>query len=432
VVAANDTYVSASARTTNYGSATTLRVDASPTMKSYLRFTLPTLSGTITKAVLRLTPAANVNAAFDLRAVGNATWAEKSVTYANAPSIGKSIARSPTSLRSGVALSFDVTATIKSGLRSFALINTGSSSTIQINSSEATTSSRRPALVLTINTPAPSGGPCGRLAAPVPVQHVIWIFMENHGYSQVVGSTAAPFENTLLEQCGLAANMHAETHPSLPNYIAATSGDTQGVTDDGSPAAHPLDVPSIFSQVKDAGMTWRSYQESAPANCSLEPSYPYAVKHDPAAYYTGIRDDCAAWDVPMGTTTGGNLLTDLNADMLPAFSFMTPNLCNDTHDCSVATGDAWLAAWFAKIVASPGYQNGSTVIFLTWDEDEGAESNRIPTIVVSPSTRVKTVSTTSFSHYSLLKTTAEPPGIPTFIGHAGDPETNSMRADFNL
>jgi phospholipase C len=432
VMAGNDTYVTASARTANYGSATTLRVDASPTMKSYLRFTLPAINGTITKAVLRLTPAADVNAAFDLRAVSNATWAEGSLTYANAPSVGKSIARSPTSLRSGVALSFDVTATIRSGIRAFALINTGSSSTILINSSEATTSSRRPALVLTINTAPSPGGPCGRLASPIPVQHVIWILMENHGYSQVVGSTAAPFENTLLEQCGLAANMHAETHPSLPNYIAATSGDTQGVADDASPAAHPLAVPSIFSQVKDLGKEWRSYQESAPANCPLTGGGVYAVRHDPAQYYTGIRDDCLNWDVPMGTTTGGNLLNDLNGDTLPAFAFLTPNLCSDTHDCSVATGDAWLSAWFAKIVASPAYQNGSTVIFLTWDEDEGAESNRIPTIVVSPSTPIGTVSHEAFTHYSMLRTTEELLGIATFLGHAADPGTASMRAAFNL
>mgnify|MGYP001797268360 CR=1 FL=1 len=80
----------------------------------------------------------------------------------------------------------------------------------------------------------------------------------------------------LAAQCGLATRFTAESHPSLPNYIAATSGGTQGVMDDASPAAHPLDVPSIFSQVKDIGKTWRSYQESSPGNCSRESSNPYA------------------------------------------------------------------------------------------------------------------------------------------------------------
>ena len=258
-----------------------------------------------------------MNAAFDVRGVGSSTWTERAVTYATAPAVGKSIAHSPAALRSGVAVSFDVTSAIRSGLRSFALSNLGSSSTILINSSEATTTSRRPTLILTISTPTPPG-PCGAspTSAPAtsPIQHVIWIFMENHGYSQVIGSSSAPFVNLLAAQCGIATNYHAITHPSLPNYIAATSGDTQGVTDDAAPADHPLGVPSIFSQVKDAGLTWRSYQESAPANCSLTSADPYAVKHDPAAYYTGIRDDCALWDVPMGTTTGGNFLYDLYAE----------------------------------------------------------------------------------------------------------------------
>ena len=89
----------------------------------------------------------------------------------------------------------------------------------------------------------------------------------------------------------------------------------------------------------------------------------------------------------MGTTAGGNFLGDLTNDTLPAFSFVTPNLCNDTHDCSVATGDAWLKAWFAKILASPAYRAGKTVVFLTWDEDDDSASNRVPLIVVSPSTR---------------------------------------------
>ncbi|MEO6206530.1 MAG: alkaline phosphatase family protein [Candidatus Limnocylindrales bacterium] len=134
----------------------------------------------------------------------------------------------------------------------------------------------------------------------------------------------------------------------------------------------------------------------------------------------------------MGTTSAGLFLDDLNNNALPAFSFVTPNLCNDTHDCPIASGDAWLRDWFAKIVASPGYLDGSTVVVLTWDEDERTEGNRIPTIVVSPSTPVGTTSATLFSHYSLLKATEELLGIETFLGHAGDPGTNSMRAAFNL
>src|SRR5438105_1492486 len=156
--------------------------------------------------------------------------------------------------------------------------------------------------------------PCGtKTGPPATYAHVIWIWMENHSAGQVVGSRSAPYITSLAKSCGLAADYTAITHPSLPNYIAATSGDTQGIADDAPPAAHPLAVASIYSQVKAAGMTWRDYEESAPANCPLNNSGQYAVKHDPAPYYTGIRGDCQQWDVPLGTTSAGRLVDDINA-----------------------------------------------------------------------------------------------------------------------
>ena len=256
--------------------------------------------------------------------------------------------------------------------------------------------------------------------------------MENQPYDAVIGSPSAPFENQLATACGLATNYHGVAHPSLPNYIAATSGSTQGITDDDPPSSHPLDVPSIYNQLKAAGKTWRDYEEGAPGNCPLGSSGGYAVKHDPAPYYTGIRNDCAAWDVPMGTVDAGSFLTDLTSGTLPAFSFVTPDLCNDTHDCPVATGDSWLQSWFAKILASPTYLAGKTVVFLVWDEDDGSSSNHIPMIAVNPSIPPGTQPGTYFDHYSLLKTTEQLLGITTFLGHAGDAGTAGMAPAFNL
>jgi phosphatidylinositol-3-phosphatase len=98
----------------------------------------------------------------------------------------------------------------------------------------------------------------------------------------------------------------------------------------------------------------------------------------------------------------------------------------------VATGDAWLRSWFAKILASPNYTDGDTVVFLTWDEDDGSAVNRVATIVVSPSTPAGTVSATAFDHYSLLKTTEQLLGIRSFLGHAAAAGTASMAPAFNL
>jgi phospholipase C len=256
--------------------------------------------------------------------------------------------------------------------------------------------------------------------------------MENKSYDQIIGSSSAPYENQLASQCGLATSYYAVTHPSLPNYIAATSGGTQGITDDDPPASHPLSVPSIYSQLQAAGLTWRDYEESAPGNCPLTSSGEYAVKHDPAPYYTNIRTQCQLWDVPMGTTTSGNFLNDLTNDALPSFAFVTPNQCNDTHDCPIATGDNWLKSWVPKILASPSYQRGDTALVITWDEDDFTPVNHIAAIVVAPSTVPGTRSATRSDHYALLKTTEQMLGLTTFIGHAGDATTPSLRPDFNL
>jgi phosphatidylinositol-3-phosphatase len=269
--------------------------------------------------------------------------------------------------------------------------------------------------------------PCGfRSTPPSNYAHVIWIWMENHAYSQIIGSSAAPYENQLANACGLATNYFAIRHPSLPNYIAATSGATQAITDDGPPSQHPLSVVSLFEQA----IRWRGYEESMPSNCRLTDSGLYAVRHNPAAYYTRIRTACSTKDVPMGSMTAGAFLNDLNNNTLRKFSFVTPNLCNDTHDCSIMTGDNWLKGWVPKILASAAYQSGATVLFITWDEDNGGSGNHVATIVVSPTTAPGTQSGTRFNHYSLLRTTEELLGLSPFLGNAAT--AASMRAPFNL
>jgi hypothetical protein len=290
----------------------------------------------------------------------------------------------------------------------------------------------------------------GTTAAPAaPYRHVIWIWMENHAYDAALASSDARFTNQLAAACGLATNYHNITHPSLPNYIAATSGDTQGITDDCQPQECSRATQSIFGQVAKAGMTWAAYQESMPSPCDLSggegtsPSGEYAPKHDPAAYYLPLRPGCSRRILPLGTPAAGTFARALKRRSLASFTFITPNLCNDTHDCPVSTGDGWLARWMPKIISSPTYRRERTVVFVTWDEGEGGGSNdcaantsdagcHVATLVVSPSTRRGTRSAELFSHYSLLRTTEQLLGIKTYLGHAGDPGTRSMRAPFHL
>lgn len=280
------------------------------------------------------------------------------------------------------------------------------------------------ALIAAGTSGAARHGPCGTAPAPAHWQHVIWIWMENESYGSIIASSSAPYITQLAHECGLATNYHAVSHPSLPNYIAATSGDTWGIADDSPPSAHPIARASIFSRLTEAGMTWRSYDESMPSSCDLSSSGDYAVKHNPAAYYTGVRSDCRKWDVSLPA-----FATALHLDRLPSFAFVTPNLCDDMHDCSVATGDAWLRSWVPRILATESYRSASTVLVITFDE--GTDSaNHVATIVASAATPPGTRSSQRFDHYSLLKTTEQLLGVGAYLAHAR--EASSMRTAFHL
>ena len=114
--------------------------------------------------------------------------------------------------------------------------------------------------------------------------------MENHDRQQVLGNpTAAKYEVGLAHQCGTATRYSTVGSPSLPNYLGATSGDTWGIHDDSGPSAHPLTVDNLFRQVRAVGGTERSYEEAMTSPCQLAPGGDYAVKHNPAAYYTRRR-----------------------------------------------------------------------------------------------------------------------------------------------
>ena len=301
----------------------------------------------------------------------------------------------------------------------FTGLTCGTSHTLGVAAFDAAGNHSSVRTLTTATAPCPTGplNPCGTVfTPPTTYQHVVWIVFENKPDSAIIGSASAPYTNTLASECGVATNFFAETHPSLPNYIAMTSGSTQGITDDAAPSSHPLAVPSIFSQVG----SWRSLQESMPSNCALTDSYPYAVKHNPAAYYTGIRTACASFDVPLGSTP----------DISAAYTFVTPNLCNDMHDCSVSTGDSWLSTFLPKILGSTAYTSGSTAIFITWDEDDSSASNQIATLVITPSVPVGTRVATTFNHYSMLRTTEELLGLNTYLGGAAT--ATSMRSPFHF
>ena len=228
--------------------------------------------------------------------------------------------------------------------------------------------------------------------------------MENRASSQVESSPSAPYLDRLGTECAVATDYSGISHPSLPNYIALTAGTTAGIVDDDNPSAHPLTIPSIFSLL---GSNWRALEESMPSNCDTNGSGQYAVRHNPAAYYTNIRAACASQDVPLRP------VPDLSA----RFTFITPNLCDDMHNCSTEAGDAWLAREVPLILASPQYRAGDTALFITFDEND-AGGTVVPMYAIAPSIRPGTTVGQAFNHFSLLRTTEELLGLHPLLGQA--------------
>jgi hypothetical protein len=131
----------------------------------------------------------------------------------------------------------------------------------------------------------------------------------------------------------------------------------------------------------------------------------YAKKHDPFVYYTVVRRDPRLCGQIVPIT---QLAADERSSRLPAFIWITPNLCHDMHDCSVATGDRFLSALVPPLLRSLG---PGGVLFLTWDEgssDAGccrlASGGHVATIVAGPGAGRRAQLATPSDHYSLLQT----------------------------
>lgn len=294
---------------------------------------------------------------------------------------------------------------------------------------------------------ATSAAPCGWLPkAPTKYHHVLWIWEENQSASQVKGK--APYFDAVSAKCGTAAAVEDSATtvalPSEPQYAAATSGSNcdRGITSKlgggsgcllNDDAGTALGTQSIFQLAKSSGGSWKSYQESMRSNCAQSDGGGYAFKHNPAAFYTQIRSDCNALDVPIAainceeTANGGcaspgkNALTnDITAGNLPTFAFITPNLDNDMHDGTVAQGDNWLNTYLSLLVAGPNYKSGDTAIFIMWDEgsSNSSDATGLATTVIAPSIPPGTVARTMTNNIGLLKTTQEILGLTPLLGCA--------------
>ncbi|WP_328549747.1 alkaline phosphatase family protein [Streptomyces sp. NBC_00366] len=244
-------------------------------------------------------------------------------------------------------------------------------------------------------------------ALPTP-DHVVVVVMENHAYSQVIGSSSAPYLNNTLKAGG--ANLtqsYGLTHPSEPNYYMLFSGSNQGRTDDSCVGVGSISAPNLASELIAAGKSWKSYNESLPSQGSTTcSSGNYAQKHNPWFGFSNVPTNTAM--------TFAQFPTDYTT--LPKVSFVTPNLCSDMHDCSVSTGDTWIKNNLGAYATWA--QTHNSILAVTFDEDNKQSGNRIPTLFYGQHVTAGSSSATTYNHYNVLRTVEDLAGLSAHAGNA--------------
>jgi hypothetical protein len=280
-----------------------------------------------------------------------------------------------------------------------------------------------------------SGGGSGlTLTAPPPnpsgPSHVLVIVMENKEFGDVIGSSSSPFVNSLARRYASATGFFGVRHPSLPNYLALTAGTTFGVDSDCTDCQQ--DGETVVDQLEAAGVSWKAYMGGMPSACFKGAfSGQYAKKHDPFMYYRRVADDPARCAKVMPESA---LAADVRAGRLPTFAFLSPGLCDDTHDCGLDQGDRYLARTVPAILASLGPRG---YLVLTWDEgtsDKGccgglASGGQIVTVIAGRGVRSGASLPGPYTHYSTLRLIEDSFGLPR-LREAARPEVKSLGAAF--
>jgi acid phosphatase len=261
--------------------------------------------------------------------------------------------------------------------------------------------------------------------------HVVVIVMENKECGDVIGDRHAPFLTKLAHRYALATSYFAIRHPSLPNYLALTGGSTFGIASDCTGCR--VRATNLIDQLESGGMSWKAYMEGLPQPCFTGVAADgYVRKHDPFLYYSGVVGNHARCSRIVPLT---ELFLDLQSGSLPAFTWITPNLCHDMHDCGVAAGDRFLASLVPRLLRALGPRG---VLFVTWDEGEPdstgrccekASGGRVATIAAGPLVRRGVEVAIPYDHYSLLRTIEDAWRLPE-LRNAGCPCTRPLTALF--
>ncbi len=262
--------------------------------------------------------------------------------------------------------------------------------------------------------------------------HIVLIVLENRGYKAAMDGTSMPHFAELAQKYTLLTNYFAISHPSVPNYIALMTGSTQNITTDCTTCF--LNVPNLADELAKSGHTWKAYLESMPSPCFQGNANPYAMKHNPFIYFDSVRQNTTICDNSIVPMT--QLDTDLQANKMPNFAFIMPDLCDSGHDCTATTADNWLNDMVGKLQGSSALDKNSLIV-ITFDEAKGGDTaaccgqtsggGHVATILISPLAKQGFQDDTAYSHYSLLKTILDAwklPGLGQTVASIVQPIVN--------
>ena len=281
------------------------------------------------------------------------------------------------------------------------------------------------------------------------IKTVFIILFENNDWASITPDIA-PYINSLLP-LGAHATQYFNPpgiHPSEPNYVWLEAGDTLGLTTDhdASFSNSTSTTNHLATYLNSAGISWRAYEENiSGTRCPLTSSGQYAAKHDPFVFFQDLTDGESATSATCTAHVRPytELATDLQNNTVARYNFITPNLCNDMHDCSILTGDTWLSQNLPMILDSQAYRDNGAV-FITWDEAKSGDGP-IGMIVLSPLAKVGYSNAIRYDHSSTVRTMQTifqvgPPLHPFLLNAAtatdlGDfftaPRTSSVDLDFD-
>lgn len=230
--------------------------------------------------------------------------------------------------------------------------------------------------------------------------HVVIVIEENHSFNEIIGSSSAPYINSLANGGALFTKSFAVSHPSEPNYLALFSGSTQGITNDSCP--HTFGPPDLGGELIHAGLSFSGYSEGLPSvGSTVCTSGKYARKHNP---WVNFIDVPSSDNLPFTSFPASP-----NFSTLPTISIVVPNLLDDMHDGTIQQGDSWLQQHIDPYVQWAKTHN--SLLIVTWDEDDSSQSNQIPTIFVGPMVKPGQYAE-RINHFNVLRTLEDMYGLP--------------------